>query len=130
MRIGELAEQAGLSLRTIRFYEEVGVLAPAPRTKGGFRSFTDHDLQRLRLVRRMKPLGFSVEEMRALLVAVDALAEGTAEPTRAGAVQLVNEYRVRVGERAALLRERSIQAKEFARDLGALIADRNVEVGQ
>ena len=129
MRIGELAERTGLSLRTIRFYEEVGVLAPAPRTKGGFRSFTDGDLQRLQLVREMKPLGFSLEEMRALLAAVDGLAGRAAEPTRAEATQLVREYQVRVGERAALLREQAGQAQQFAEDLGALIADRTVEVG-
>ncbi len=128
MRIGELAELTGLSLRTIRFYEEVGVLAPAPRTKGGFRSFTDGDLQRLLLVRRMKPLGFSVEEMRALVAAVDVLAGGTADPVRAEAKLLLRDYQIRVGERAAALREQAGQAQEFAEDLDALIADRTVEV--
>jgi len=130
MRIGELAERSGLSLRTIRFYEEVGVLAPAPRTKGGFRLFTDGDLQRLLLVRQMKPLGFSVEEMRTLLAAVDELAPETADPVRAEATLLVRDYQLRVGERAALLREQAGQAQEFAEDLGALIVERPVEVGR
>ena len=123
MRIGELAERTGLSLRTIRFYEEVGVLAPAPRTKGGFRQFTDGDLQRLVLARQMKPLGFSVEEMRELLAAVDGLAAGTAEPARSEAMQLVRGYQARIGERAAVLREQAGKAQTFAEDLGALIAD-------
>lgn len=130
LRIGELSERTGLSLRTIRFYEEVGVLAPAPRTKGGFRSFTDGDLQRLLLVRQMKPLGFSVDEMRALLAAVDRLAGSAAEPDRRAALQLVREYQVRVEERAALLREQADGAQEFAQGLGALISDGAVEVGR
>ena len=130
MRIGELAERSGLSLRTIRFYEEVGVLAPAPRTKGGFRLFTDGDLQRLLLARQMKPLGFSVEEMRELVAAVDALAVGTADPDRARAVLLVRDYQLRVAERAAMLRGQAAQAQEFAEDLGALTVDRTVEVGR
>ncbi len=130
MRIGELAERSGLSLRTIRFYEEVGVLAPAPRTKGGFRLFTDGDLQRLLLARQMKPLGFSVEEMRELVAAVDAVAVGTADPDRTRAVLLVRDYQLRVAERAAMLRGQATQAQEFAEDLGALTVDRTVEVGR
>ena len=130
MRIGELAERSGLSLRTIRFYEEVGVLAPAPRTKGGFRLFTDGDLQRLLLVKQMKPLGFSVEEMRELVAAVEALGGGTADPARAPAVLLVRAYQLRVGERAAVLREQAGRAQQFAEDLSALTVDPRVEVGR
>lgn len=126
MRIGELAERTGLSLRTIRFYEEVGVLAPAPRTKGGFRLFTDGDLQRLLLVQQMKPLGFSVEEMRDLLAAVDGLASATTDPARTQALLLVRGYCERVGERAALLLEQAGRAARFAEDLGALLADQNL----
>jgi DNA-binding transcriptional MerR regulator len=130
MRIGELAERTGLSLRTIRFYEEVGVLAPAPRTKGGFRLFTDGDLQRLLLARQMKPLGFSVEEMRDLVAAVEALTLDPADPAQARAVQLVRDYQIRVGERAAALHSQAANAQEFAQDLGALIVGRSVEVGR
>ena len=129
MRIGELAERTGLSLRTIRFYEEVGVLAPAPRTKGGFRQFTDGDLQRLLLARQMKPLGFSVEEMKDLLEAIDALAVDVADPSRVAATQLVHGYQIRIGERAAALREQAGAAQQFAEDLGARIA-RTAEVGR
>lgn len=66
MQIGELAERTGLSQRTIRHYDEVGLL-PASRTEGGFRVYSDHDVQRLEHIRRMKPLGFSLEEMAELL---------------------------------------------------------------
>lgn len=51
-QIGEVAEAVGLSLRTIRYYEEVGVVPPWGRTAGGFRLYTDDDIERLRLVKR------------------------------------------------------------------------------
>ena len=73
MHIGELAEKTGLSLRTIRHYDEVGLLKPSGRTEGGFRLYSQEDLSRLLLIRRMKPLGFSLEEMTELLSIIDAL---------------------------------------------------------
>jgi len=72
MQIGELAERAELSLRTIRHYDEVGLLVPSGRSDGGFRLYTEGDLERLLLIRRMKPLGFTLEEMGELLAAIDA----------------------------------------------------------
>lgn len=74
MHIGEVAERTGLSLRTIRHYDEVGLLPASTRTEGGFRVFTDGDVERLLVVRRMKPLGFTLEEMADLLSIVDGLA--------------------------------------------------------
>ncbi|MCU1546732.1 MAG: MerR family transcriptional regulator [Homoserinimonas sp.] len=73
MQIGELAEKTGLSLRTIRHYDEVGLLKPSARSEGGFRLYTKEDLARLILIRRMKPLGFSLEDMNELLNIVETL---------------------------------------------------------
>ncbi|GAB3506972.1 MerR family transcriptional regulator [Amycolatopsis cihanbeyliensis] len=67
MQIGEVAERTGLSLRTIRYYEEVGLVVPSARSQGGFRLYTEPDLDRLQLTKRMKPLGFQLEEIRELL---------------------------------------------------------------
>ncbi|GAB3270226.1 MerR family transcriptional regulator [Arthrobacter pigmenti] len=75
MHIGELAERTGLSLRTIRHYDEVGLLPATSRTEGGFRVYSSKDLERLMVIRRMKPLGFSLEEMSRLLEITDRLAE-------------------------------------------------------
>jgi MerR family copper efflux transcriptional regulator len=81
MHIGELAEKTGLSLRTIRHYDEVGLLEPTGRTLGGFRLYTQDDLARLMLIRRMKPLGFTLEEMTDLLRIIDTLGgAGTVDP--------------------------------------------------
>jgi DNA-binding transcriptional MerR regulator len=80
MHIGEVAERIGLSLRTIRYYEEVGLITPSARTQGGFRLYTESDAARLQLVKDMKPLGFSLDEMRDLLGVLDRLDDSGAEP--------------------------------------------------
>jgi DNA-binding transcriptional MerR regulator len=74
--IGAVAKEVGLSLRTIRYYGEVEVAPPSGRTSGGFRLYTDADIERLRLVKQMKPLDFTLEEMRDLLETLDASGEG------------------------------------------------------
>ncbi|WP_017887467.1 MerR family DNA-binding transcriptional regulator, partial [Curtobacterium flaccumfaciens] len=53
MRIGELADRTGLSIRTVRHYDDVGLLHPTGRTEGGFRLYSDDDLHRLLVIRRM-----------------------------------------------------------------------------
>jgi len=75
-QIGEVAEAVGLSLRTIRHYDEVGLVPPSGRSAGGFRLYTEGDIERLRLVKHMKPLDFSLEEMREILELRDRLAGG------------------------------------------------------
>jgi DNA-binding transcriptional MerR regulator len=72
MQIGEVAERTDLSLRTIRYYEEVGLVVPSARSQGGFRLYTEPDVDRLNLIKKMKPLGFQLEEMRDLLAVLDA----------------------------------------------------------
>ncbi|MDP9021544.1 MAG: MerR family DNA-binding transcriptional regulator, partial [Actinomycetota bacterium] len=49
-QIGEVADRVGLSLRTVRYYEEVGLIEPSDRTAGGFRLYTDDDISRLELI--------------------------------------------------------------------------------
>ncbi len=68
MRIGEFAVAAGVSVDAVRFYERRGVLHPAPRTPGGYRTFDDRDLNRVRLARQFQLLGLTVTEV------VDAMA--------------------------------------------------------
>lgn len=80
MQIGEVAERTGLSLRTIRYYGEVGLAEPSARSQGGFRLYTDHDVRRLLLIGQMKPLGLSLEQMRDLLETLDAVSTGDTVP--------------------------------------------------
>ncbi len=70
MRIGEVAELTSLSFRTLRHYDEIGLVTPSARTEGGFRLYTESDVARLMVVRRMKPLGYSLEEMSEVLAVV------------------------------------------------------------
>lgn len=116
MQIGEVAEQTGLSLRTIRYYEEVGLITPSARTSGGFRLYSETDVARLRLVRRMKPLEFSLEEMRRVLGVLDAL-EGAGSDGRDELVDQLAGYRQAAEARVAALREQLEVAEGFATDL-------------
>ena len=63
LRIGELAQRLGLTERTIRYYEELGLLDPVKRLEGGQRVYSDDDVRRLRFVQRLKTLGLSLQEM-------------------------------------------------------------------
>lgn len=76
LHIGEVAERTGLSLRTLRHYDEIGLLRPSGRTDGGFRLYTDDDVRRLMVIRRMKPLGFTLAEMQGAMQVIDAIAAG------------------------------------------------------
>ena len=67
LTIGQAAERSGLPAKTIRFYEEIGLVRPARRLDNGYRSFGDVDLHMLRFVERARRLGFSVEDCRQLL---------------------------------------------------------------
>ncbi|CAL4858559.1 hypothetical protein MMM2322_00192 [Microbacterium sp. MM2322] len=80
MRIGEVAERTELSFRTLRHYDEIGLVTPSARTDGGFRLYTEGDVARILLIRRMKPLGFTLDEMRELLEVVDAIEADAADP--------------------------------------------------
>ncbi len=91
MHIGELAERTGLSLRTLRHYDEIGLLTPSGRTVGGFRLYTAEDESRLLLIRRMKPLGYSLEEMGQLLVVIDGLEADPTDPTLQERLAAINE---------------------------------------
>ena len=67
MNIGEAAAQAGLPAKTIRYYESIGLVAPANRTENGYRDYEDRDVHTLRFVQRARGLGFTVQECRELL---------------------------------------------------------------
>lgn len=116
MQIGEVADRTGLSLRTIRYYEEVGLVTPSTRTSGGFRLYSEADVARLLLVRRMKPLEFSLEEMRRVLVVLDGL-EVAGPDERDGLVEQLVGHRQAADRRVAVLREQVEVAEGFAQDL-------------
>ncbi|MCT2007467.1 Regulatory protein, MerR [Micrococcus lylae] len=76
MQIGEVAERVGLSLRSIRHYDDVGLVPPSARSEGGFRLYTEDDVERLRRVKHIVPLGFSLEETSRMLELLESGAVG------------------------------------------------------
>ncbi len=67
LRIGRLAGETGCHVETIRFYERIGVLPPAARESNNYRVYSDSHRRRLLYIRRMRDLGFSLDEVRTLL---------------------------------------------------------------
>ena len=72
--IGDLSEQTGVNIETIRYYERIALLPSPPRSAGRHRQFDDSHRQHLAFIRRARELGFSIEEIRALA----GLADGAA----------------------------------------------------
>lgn len=116
MHIGELAERSGFSLRTLRHYDEIGLLQPSGRTDGGFRLYTEDDLERLLVIRRMKPLGYSLAETQEAMAVIDAIsADGPAPEATAGLAVLLEQAR----ERRRQLESQVAMADEFIASLTA-----------
>jgi len=67
--IGALARRTGLTTKSIRYYESIGVLPPSPRGANGYRCYSQADVNRLNLLRRLRLLGISLAEARTLLTA-------------------------------------------------------------
>ena len=120
-QIGEVAERTGLSLRTIRYYEEMRLVVPSGRTTGGFRLYTEHDIDRLELVKRLKILDLSLESTTDMLAARDLLAAGAGGDggEAEGAIEILAAYADGAEERLEKLADRLEAAREAARQLKA-----------
>jgi Hg(II)-responsive transcriptional regulator len=67
MKIGELGAAAGVPAATVRYYERRGLLAPATRTRSGYRQYAAEDARRLRFIKHAQQLGYSLEEIQQML---------------------------------------------------------------
>lgn len=120
MQIGEVAERTGLSLRTIRYYGEVRLVEPSARSRGGFRLYTDFDVERLLLIKRMKPLDFSLEETRDLLAIFDRLDEPDVPAAeRSSLAAQLDMFEEAIAARRRALQEQLDMTAEFADRLRA-----------
>ncbi len=119
MHIGEVATRTELSLRSLRHWEEVGLLVPSGRTDGGFRLYTEDDVEKILVIRRMKPLGFTLDEMKA----VHGRHRGVARPGDVGRRRA--EARDRLAEvqaDAADRRQKLVRQLEMADEFIGLLA--------
>lgn len=108
---GQLAKAAGVNLETIRYYETIGLMPAPPRTLGGHRLYDDAHVRRLAFIRRGRELGFSIEEIRALLILNDPCHGSCAEVKDIASTHLTKVRR----KLADLTRLESILADSVAR---------------
>jgi MerR family transcriptional regulator, copper efflux regulator len=114
MHIGEVAARTELSLRSLRHWEEVGLLHPSGRTDGGFRLYTEADVDKIMVIRRMKPLGFSLDQMKAVMRDLDVLEDpGTAPSDRQAARRRLDDIRADATARREALVRQLAMADEF-----------------
>ncbi|MCB1602329.1 MAG: MerR family DNA-binding protein [Xanthomonadales bacterium] len=95
MSIGGLAKQAEVAIDTVRYYERSGLLAPAGRLASGYRRYGAEELKRLRFIRRAKALGFSLDDIRALLA---LSAERDVSRVRSTAQRKLGDIEQRIAE--------------------------------
>lgn len=81
MHIGEVAARTELSLRSLRHWEDVGLLIPFGRTEGGFRLYSERDVEQILVIRRMKPLGFTLDQMSAAMRDIETLHDPSVSNT-------------------------------------------------
>jgi len=123
LRIGEVAEQTGTTPRTIRYYEEIGLLpGPEDRAQGKHRTYTDGDIERVREIIRLRDLlGLSLEELSKLLEAETARAEirrryrQTEDPETQR--RLLTESLGHIATQLELVRGRKRELEELEREL-------------
>lgn len=102
MNIGAAARHSGLPTKTIRYYEQIGLLRPA-RRDNGFRDYAERDVHELRFIARARGLGFSVEECRHLLELYRDRSRASADVKKAAAIH-IGAIRAKIRELRAMER--------------------------
>jgi DNA-binding transcriptional MerR regulator len=97
LKIGDFAKLAGTNLRTLRYYEELGLLAPASRSQGGFRYYRRTDINRLAMIQGLQELGLHLDRIRELM---------TTNPQCEDRAQFFNRIREALHEQDRLLAQR------------------------
>ncbi|KOV18964.1 MULTISPECIES: heavy metal-responsive transcriptional regulator [Streptomyces] len=109
MRIGKLAVAGGLTTKTIRFYEQAGLLPAPPRTSGGYRDYPQQTVARLGFIRDAQAAGLTLAEIRSVLALWDS---GQAPCARVGA--LIDQHLAEIERRMAELREAQTELRKLA----------------
>ena len=120
-RIGEVAERLGVSPRTIKYYEELGLVEPESRSEGGFRLYGEEGVWRLERILRMKRMGYSLAAIRELLAARDSAQEATKTVVLRKAVERLKdrerEVAARIGQMGEDLRRAEALREELRSDV-------------
>src|ERR671929_2249823 len=104
-RVGEVAERLGVSPRTIKYYEELGLVEPEARSPGGFRLYGEEDVLRLERILRMKGIGYSLAAIRELLAVRDAARDADKATILRTSTKHLKEQKQEVAERIQQMHE-------------------------
>ena len=115
LSIGSLSQQSGVNIETIRYYEKIGVMPEPERTAGGYRIYGPEHVKRLHFVRRGRELGFSLDELRGLLLLVDGHSYTCAE-VHALTVEHLKDVRQKIADLRRLARVMSDMAARCTGD--------------
>jgi MerR family transcriptional regulator, mercuric resistance operon regulatory protein len=110
LTIGQLAAAAEVNFETVRYYERIGLMPSPARTASGHRTYEDEHIRRLVFIRRARELGFSIEDIRALLA--------LAEPSRASCADVKGIAQAHLDE----VRKKMADLKKLERILSRTIA--------
>jgi DNA-binding transcriptional MerR regulator len=122
MTIGQLAARTGLSVRTLRFYADTGVLPEAGRSDSGYRLFAEEAVARARLIRALRELGVGLDDVRRVLLAETTVVEVAAAHVQAIDAQ-IRTLRLQRAVLRAVARSTSNKELELMTDLTTLTAD-------
>ena len=129
MHIGELADKAGVSTRTLRFYEQQGILQPVVRTERGVRIYSEDQMRTLKLIQLLKILGFNLKKIKSLITDSDLgfSGRGTAEKMREVLSNHIEQLdgRIREYQNAKTELERAYGTLEDCLSCPDEVADRN-----
>ena len=108
MKIQEFSELAGLSTKTIRYYESIGILPSPDRTPNGYRDYSERDLERARFVAGIRSLDLSLDEIKELL----AMRDRREAPCRT-LLNLIEQKAEQIEERIQLLRQMEVDLRNL-----------------
>jgi DNA-binding transcriptional MerR regulator len=122
IRVGEIAGLLEVSPRTVKYYEEIGLVEPEERSAGGFRLYGEREIERLERILKMKRMGYSLAAIRELLAVRDTAQEADRVTVLRTATAHLKEREREASERILEMREDLERAESMRRELGRDIA--------